>query len=307
MSERFQQIHDIWNWLPAFRAVAETEHLPSASSMIHVSASALSRAVGRLEDYLGHELFDRSGQGMKLNARGERLLAAVRLGMRAVDDAVQANLDEEFRGKLEWSSSWSLSSLTLEALDDFTDDYPGVVPRMHTLQTDRLIELLTKGALDVAVITSKIEHEALKAVHLGDIPHSVYCGSTHPFFERDEIGWEDIEGGRFAAPLKTPEGLYFDGWPEECEREVVMEFDRMAVGYRACRDRGLLAVLPDIVAHEEPGLRQLVRIDAIPHRAFALIREPIGEPSPEKVLTDYLADVFDRRALSYEEENGGSD
>ena len=36
--DRFRAIAQIWNWLPGFRAVAETEHLPSAAERLHVHA-----------------------------------------------------------------------------------------------------------------------------------------------------------------------------------------------------------------------------------------------------------------------------
>ena len=42
-------VERIWNWLPAFRAVAETEHLPTASDLLHVTPSALSRTIRLLE------------------------------------------------------------------------------------------------------------------------------------------------------------------------------------------------------------------------------------------------------------------
>ena len=56
-----QRVSQVWNWLPAFRAVAESEHLPTASKEANLSASALSRAVKLLEDDLGVSLFVREG------------------------------------------------------------------------------------------------------------------------------------------------------------------------------------------------------------------------------------------------------
>lgn len=297
MSEKQQRIQDIWNWLPAFRAVAETEHLPTASSMIHLSTSALSRAVGQLEDYFGHELFDRRGRGMELNDRGERLLQAVRRSMRSIDDAIERNLDEEYRGPLNWTSSWSLSSLTLEALDEFTAEHPAMLPKMHTLEYETMADSILQGDLDLAVVTSRIDREGLTAKHLGKIPHSVYCGSNHRFHGRENVTWDELEKERYAAPMKSPDGQYHDGWPPDRERNVVMELERMAVGYRACRDHGLLAVLPDIVTHDEPGLWRLARVES-PRHAFALFREPVGEPSPAEEVTDHLAEVFARRTAT---------
>ncbi len=53
-----KKLRDIWAWIPVFRVVAETEHLPTAAARLHVSPSALSRTVRLVEDTLGEELFD---------------------------------------------------------------------------------------------------------------------------------------------------------------------------------------------------------------------------------------------------------
>ena len=75
-----------WNYLPAFIAVAEMEHLRAAAQAIRVSPSALSRSIGILEYRLGYPLFERSNRGLRLTAEGAHLLSVVREGMRLVDE-----------------------------------------------------------------------------------------------------------------------------------------------------------------------------------------------------------------------------
>jgi DNA-binding transcriptional LysR family regulator len=283
MTDKFQRISDIWNWLPAFRAVAETEHLPTASERVHVSTSALSRSVKRLEEYLGHSLFDRQGRTMQLNERGERLLRAVRRSMRRVDEAVAANLDDTFRGRLRWTSTWSLSGVTVEALGSFVERYSEVTPQMLSLEPDQVPEDLLQGRLDLAIVSSPIDREGLETRLLGDVPHSIYCGRRHPLFGKEGVGLDQIEGRRFAAPPPLPDGQYLDGWPPDRPREVVMQFAQMSVGFRVCRDQKLLAVLPDLVAQDEEGVWWL---ESVPgdHRAYGVYREPFNRPSPAAEL-----------------------
>src|SRR5262245_24932867 len=35
--DRAARLTELWSWLPAFRAVAETQHLPTAAAALHVS------------------------------------------------------------------------------------------------------------------------------------------------------------------------------------------------------------------------------------------------------------------------------
>lgn len=47
------RVRTIWSWLPAFRAVAEVEHLPTAAQELGIVPSSLSRTVKQIEDELG--------------------------------------------------------------------------------------------------------------------------------------------------------------------------------------------------------------------------------------------------------------
>ncbi len=70
-------IFTIWNWLPAFYVVAQTEHLPTASKRMHLSVSALSRTIKLLESTIGYPLFERAGRKIMLNERGRKWREAV--------------------------------------------------------------------------------------------------------------------------------------------------------------------------------------------------------------------------------------
>ena len=69
-------------WLPlnalrAFEAVGEHLSFTGAAAALHISQSALSRHVSRLEEHLGCRLLERRPQGMVLTAAGAALLPAV--------------------------------------------------------------------------------------------------------------------------------------------------------------------------------------------------------------------------------------
>lgn len=291
--ERFRQIAQIWNWLPAFRAVAETEHLPTASEMMHVTAPALSRTVKQLEEHLGYEVFDRVGRGLKLNDKGERLLLAVRNSMRLIDDSMVQNDHRQYVGHFRWSGNWSLSDLVLGALDVVLAEHPEFRPQMLTFGGP-LVERLRTGELDLVVTTGKIEAPGIESTALGPAPHSVYCGRKSKLYGTQNATWDDIEGARFAAPVPDELGNYGDGFPPERSRDVIMEFSQMAVGFRACRDTDLLAVLPDDVVVDEDGLWRLVPLDNPPH-IFAIHRETLDQTGPVETIVSLVREELSRR------------
>ena len=79
---------DFWHRLPVFRTVAETEHLPTASKRLGLTAPALSRSIKLLEESVGRPLFDREGRRIVLNPAGKAFLRVVRTAMRQVDTAL---------------------------------------------------------------------------------------------------------------------------------------------------------------------------------------------------------------------------
>jgi LysR family glycine cleavage system transcriptional activator/LysR family transcriptional regulator of beta-lactamase len=89
------EIDRIWAYLPAFLAVAQSQHLRRAAGELHVSPSALSRSISILEHRVGYPLFDRRAGRMRLNAMGERLHFTVRQVFQLVEHAVE---DREVTG-----------------------------------------------------------------------------------------------------------------------------------------------------------------------------------------------------------------
>ena len=81
-----------WNYVPAFIAVAETEHLRRAALEMRVSPSSLSRMIALLEHHLGYPVFDRSGRRLKLTPAGQKLFCAARKSMLMLNEAVGLDL-----------------------------------------------------------------------------------------------------------------------------------------------------------------------------------------------------------------------
>ena len=82
-------------WLPlnalrAFEAVAERLSFTGAAGALHISQSALSRHVGRLEDLLGCKLLERRPQGLALTAAGAALLPVVTKSFDGLETTMQA-------------------------------------------------------------------------------------------------------------------------------------------------------------------------------------------------------------------------
>ncbi len=160
-----KRVASLWNWLPAFRAVAETEHLPRAAALLGTSPPALSRTLKLLEKAVGAPLFHRTGTRLVLNDQGRRLLAHVREAMRIVDEG----LGNE--GRLV---RVSLPEGLARALLD--------IPYERAIIEGDAAGALLRGDVDVVVLTGGAEGGAdIAATPLGELRLSSDAGELARF------------------------------------------------------------------------------------------------------------------------------
>ena len=146
---------------------------PAATKMLH-----------ELEDALGHALFDRVGRGLQITAAGTCVLAYFR-GLRGSMEALGrelAQLRQGSAGKLFVGSIMAASpALLTNALIRLKQLYPLIAVEINVGTSDRLMELLREGAVDIVIgrmlgasthdfVFRPIEDEALSVVAAQDHP-----------------------------------------------------------------------------------------------------------------------------------------
>jgi DNA-binding transcriptional LysR family regulator len=112
--------------LLAFEAVARRKSFALAAAELHLTASAISHQVARLESYLGVRLFERSAHGVTLSAAGESYLVRVGGALAAISTATD-DLRQGVSNSLYLHSTPSFASLWLmPRLADFAQQYPDI-------------------------------------------------------------------------------------------------------------------------------------------------------------------------------------
>lgn len=98
--------------LLAFEAVARRRSFALAAAELHLTASAVSHQVAKLEAHLGVRLFERSAHGVRLSAAGERYLARIGGALLAIT-AASDDLRQGVSNSLYVHSAPSIASLWL--------------------------------------------------------------------------------------------------------------------------------------------------------------------------------------------------
>ncbi len=273
--DKLVRLTEFWNWLPAFRAVAESGHLPTASEKLGVGRSSLSRSIAMLERSVGKRLFDRVGRGLRLNEDGERFLASVRTAMRHVDDGLDHLVAPDHVPPLRVTAVGVLTYLALPVIQGLRREEPTLVAYFQRERPDAVARAILRGDLDIAMIPEPPRVTGIEIEELGTGTNGIYCGRGHPLYEAPDVPLAEVVEHDFAAPVPRDVGPRADGWPPSLDRTVAMYVNDVRVAVDACVAGRVLAVLPDFVAGSlAEGALQRLSHDVVPATTYYALRLP---------------------------------
>jgi DNA-binding transcriptional LysR family regulator len=121
--------------LQAFEAVARRRSFALAATELHLTASAISHQVARLESQLGVRLFERSAHGVRLSVAGDLYLSRVSGALSAIA-AASDDLRQGVSNSLYVHSAPSLASLWLmPRLRAFAQAHPDISLNLSAAHT----------------------------------------------------------------------------------------------------------------------------------------------------------------------------
>lgn len=160
--------------LRVFAALARTGSHTATASMMHVTQSAVSHGMKRLEEQAGCALFHKKGKTSHLTPEGRHFLTKVQHVFESLKEAsaVLESALTESRGKLQLIFTASVAHRILApVLREFRECYPKVSVVVRFEDTPQAMTEIERGHSDLAVV---IEDPAFRGL------------TTHSLFE-DEL------------------------------------------------------------------------------------------------------------------------
>ncbi len=276
------RVRTIWSWLPAFRAVAEAEHLPTAAHELGIVPSSLSRTVKQIEDELGVSLFDRTSKALVLNQAGRTLLTAVREAMRIVDDALGNAVGDDLIGNVGAVATGDLvQAVLIPAGAALARSHPSLALSALAARADDVPEIMLRGDADAAVTMQAIPaHADLRVTELTVWSRGVYLrtGAT-------------LVANPRCVVVGAPSEPVDDGWPLDHDRRIAAWAPDERSALELCALGDLATVASDAVVRScgfEGRLTRLVG-PAIPSRTVFLIqRRAVGRHRRTEALVDAI-------------------
>ena len=159
--------------LETLLAVTRTGSVAGAARQRHITSSAVSQQIRRLESHFGIKFFERAGRGVRLSATGEAALPVVRelwIGAEAAF-ARLAELAGHPNTTLRVAASDYLGkALLAPVLRDLLDQEPSVRFEIVTTHSREGVRLVARGDIDLAVVTGQDTPRGLEDRHLFDQP-----------------------------------------------------------------------------------------------------------------------------------------
>ncbi|HEY0207723.1 LysR family transcriptional regulator [Acerihabitans sp.] len=170
--------------LRTFVAVADRASMTAAANVLHLTQSAVSQQVARLEDVAG-ALFIRGGRTLRLTSDGERFLAKARR-LITLNDELWADMAQgPIDGLVRLGAPYDLVGTWLPPiLKAFSQACPNVDITLICLSSTELLTAIQDGVIDLALIEEPVGKSAGECLTI------------------DRLVWVGAKGG--SAYLKTP-------------------------------------------------------------------------------------------------------
>ncbi|MGW2029428.1 MULTISPECIES: LysR family transcriptional regulator [Streptomyces] len=176
-------------------ALSRHGSVSAAADALHVTTSAVSQQLGKLEREVGQQLLAKNGRGVRLTDAG-RLLSEHAARILSQVELAQSDLEAhrgQVVGELRLSAfPTAARGLFPAALGALRVEHPGLRVRSSELEPEAGIAGVVRGDLDLAVVLDWYNKpmpvpDGLVKAPLLDDPAEVAMPATHRLADRDEV------------------------------------------------------------------------------------------------------------------------
>lgn len=149
--------------LEQFVALARAKNFTRAAAELHLSQSALSRSIQKLEDQLGQPLFERKPRDVVLTVVGELLLERANEILKLVEDTFSELSEAGRRARIRLGAIPTIAPYFLPGLlGSFAEKHSGVSVIVQEDTTESLIKRCTHGEIDLAIVALPLNAKSIE-------------------------------------------------------------------------------------------------------------------------------------------------
>lgn len=179
----------------AFVTIAELGGFNKAAHALHITPTALTRRVQKLEQYLGLKLLDRTTRRVELTAVGRDFLPQARNLVQEMTTSLEQLKDISARGRGQFTLA-CVPSMTSHVLPQVIRRYASLHPenriRLHDASSHDVRQAVLQGHAELGIAVNGERHPELKETVLFEDPLCFLCRSPHPLERKKSVTWADM-------------------------------------------------------------------------------------------------------------------
>ena len=176
--------------MQVFAVAAETENFSKAARRLHLSQPAVSQQIRSLENYLGAELFLRSGRGATLSDAGKVLLPMARelLDLSRRIEETMRSLEGRVVGHLTIGCTTTAGKYMLPLVAAaFSQHHPNVQVTIEMCNCASIVDPLLAQEVDLGTSSAKPLHQDMEYQPFFTDHVVLVVPADHPFAHRSSV------------------------------------------------------------------------------------------------------------------------
>lgn len=206
-----------------FVAVSETQNISKSAKQLHVSASALCKAISRLEDELGVALFRKEGRNICLTEEG-RVLARQASRIFEIERETRKLISTDFREQTIHIAGPEiyLSHFGVELVSSVQRRMANSRFEFRSLNETDALEALSDRTVDACFVSDATKKvKGIEYFPVANVKFGTFVSSRHPLGNRSAVPISEVIGSDFACPAESILGglsstaVSTDGWRDD--------------------------------------------------------------------------------------------
>ncbi len=251
------------NDIRMFAVAARHSSLHQAARELHLTPSAVSKSVKRLEEALRTSLFDRVGKGLVLNTAGARLQAHALEILQLVEQAKSEFSGSSYMVDCRIAAPALLQARYAPFLARALDviGHPASLRLLEHFEGEAM-QALARGEADFAVVSAAVcgpgeIPQGFEAMPIERLPMQLALAPMHPLASVKRCKSADVLRYDFVCPAKSllcglKRGVGSDGWrDDQLPRRIRYRVDDLHALLALVHSQQAIAYLPSFMISQE--------------------------------------------------------
>ncbi|NTV88783.1 MAG: LysR family transcriptional regulator [Clostridiales bacterium] len=242
-----------------FKKVAQLGNVTKAAEELHITQSALSKSISRLEEGIGFMLFEHKKGRITLSEAGNAFLRHVERALVEIDDGIHEGLElsSSLTGQITFTSS--VQHIMPEIIDPFILKHRNSFIKECAYSSKLIKEQILNNEIDFAITSVPVSDPKIEWIPVIEEDMLLLVNPAHPLVDKKEVEISDLKKERFICNETGYDKILLTNIFKEAgfTPNIVFESSEGRVRDDMIRSGFGVGMIPALVAYEIGSRRNL--------------------------------------------------